>query len=211
MLSIMAKMRSYNEEYCARFVFAAGPYRWLESADNLHRQAVALKEYSLDFEPIYSFNRKRTVKYNDNNRAIFLLCAFAIENAIKAFLVYEHPEWISDGYLSRELRSHRLVELSRKSTIIPYRTRDEWILKVFEEGNESWMRYPCGLSVEDFVPERVMQAKIWNAYLRMMRGYGRQLIRLIGKVGWDEPYGERSTWSMEGSWLGSLVPGNSPD
>ena len=37
------------------------------------------------------------------NKATFLLCAFALENAIKAFLIYEHPAWISDGCLHHEI------------------------------------------------------------------------------------------------------------
>jgi hypothetical protein len=204
--SHVAKARSYDKEYCIRFACAAEPYRWLESANNLHTQAVVLRECSGDFEPIYSVSRRRFLEYNLNNRATFLLCTFAIENAIKAFLIYEHPSWVSSGYLSHELRSHQLVQLSEKSTLIPFRARDQWILESFEEGNATWMRYPCGLSIDDTMPERIMQGRLWNAYIRMMRGYGRKLVRLIGKVGWDQPYGERSTWVMQGSWLGSPAP-----
>ena len=58
------------------------------------------------------------------NKATFLLCAFALENAIKAFLVYEYPAWIRDGYLHDEICNHKLAALSRKSSLIPYAQRD---------------------------------------------------------------------------------------
>jgi hypothetical protein len=46
---------------------------------------------------------ERTVSWDETNKATFLLCAFALENAIKAFLVYEHPDWVSDGHIHAEL------------------------------------------------------------------------------------------------------------
>jgi hypothetical protein len=136
------------------------------------------------------------------NKATFLLCAFALENAIKAFLVYEHPAWISDGRLHNEICNHKLVALSKKSSLIPYARRDMSVLAAFEEGNESWMRYPCSRWASDLQTEPQLQDKLWQAYLRVMRGYGLKLMRLFGK-GWKGPHSFSGSWIQQGEWLGA--------
>jgi hypothetical protein len=136
------------------------------------------------------------------NKATFLLCAFALENAIKAFLVYEHPAWISDGYLHDEICNHKLVALSRKSNLVPYARRDTWVLAAFEEGNESWMRYPCSRRASGLQMEPQLHDKLWNAYLRVMRSYGGKLMRLFGR-GWKGLHGDFGRWKMAGMWLGA--------
>lgn len=147
-----------------------------------------------------------TISWDNTNRATFLLCALALENAIKAFLVYEHPEWVSDGYLHPEVCSHALVSLSARSSLIPYRKRDRSILAAFEEGNESWMRYPCGRRADDVEPERTMSDRLWTGYARVMAGYGTKLMRLLAK-GWSGPHGaDYFTWEMAGQWLGGGSP-----
>lgn len=40
----------------------------------------------------HSVRGKRMVEWDASNHATYLLCALALENAIKAFLVYEHPK-----------------------------------------------------------------------------------------------------------------------
>jgi hypothetical protein len=137
---------------------------------------------------------------DDTNRATFLLGAYALENAIKAFLIFEHPSFVADGQLGRAIRSHKLVSLSQLSNLIPYRDRDAWILAAFEAGNESWMRYPCGRNADELQPEDQMTTRLWNAYRRVMRGYGSKLKRLLGR-GWTDPYGEKSTWQTNFAWL----------
>jgi hypothetical protein len=135
------------------------------------------------------------------NKATFLLCAFALENAIKAFLVFEHPAWISDGQLHGEICNHRLVALSRKSNLIPYAKRDTWVLAAFEEGNESWMRYPCSRWASDLQIEPQLHDRLWNAYLRVMRGYGSRLPRLF-RSDWKGSHGFSGSWRTSGGWLG---------
>jgi hypothetical protein len=75
------------------------------------------------------------------DRSVFLLGGFALENAIKAFLVYENPQWVSNGRLSRNLKSHSLTALQSKSELVPYKKRHVSILKAFEGGLDSWFRY----------------------------------------------------------------------
>ena len=75
-----------------------------------------------------------TQTWDNIDKSVFLLGGFALENAIKAFLVYENPHWISNGRLSRSLRSHSLTGLQRQSAQIPFKSRYAWVLRGFEEG-----------------------------------------------------------------------------
>jgi hypothetical protein len=194
----------FTEEQCKKFEDAANPHQWLLSADQLHVQAVEL----YDRRGRGMLSRVGvgvpTVSWDETNKATFLLCAFALENAIKAFLVYEDPKWVSDGYLHNEICSHKLATLSRKSTLIPYRKRDEWVLAAFEEGNESWMRYPCYRRASDLQIEPQLHDKLWGGYLRVMRGYGLKLMRLLSS-GWQGTHGFAGSWQMKGEWLGAQL------
>jgi hypothetical protein len=138
-----------TDEY-KRFVEEfANPHSWLLTADNLHEQATA----------IYAgrAHSSITTKVDANNiilqqtrgidKSVFLLSGFALENAIKAFLVYENPHWVSNGRLSKNLKSHSLTTLQSRSKLVPYKARHISILKAFEDGLDSWFRYPCALTV----------------------------------------------------------------
>jgi hypothetical protein len=189
----------FTDEECKKFEEEANPHQWFVTADLLHNQAVALHAHrgqgaltKLDAED-YVLGQ-----WDVTNKATFLLCAFALENAIKAFLVYEHPAWISHGYLHDEICNHKLVALSGKSSLIPYAKRDTGVLAAFEEGNDSWMRYPCSRRASDLRTEPQLQDRLWNAYSRVMRGYGLKLIRLLGQ-GWKGSHGFAGSWRMYGS------------
>lgn len=137
----MTRRPIFTEDECKAFANAADPHQWLLAADSLHEQAVALYRKRKEGGVLIRRDSKElAVSWDNTNRATFLLCAFALENAIKSFLVYEYPEWVSDGYLHTEICSHKLVSLSARSNHIPYRERDRWVLSAFEDGNESWMR-----------------------------------------------------------------------
>ena len=136
------------------------------------------------------------------NKSVFLLGGFALESTIKAFLVYENPNWISNGRLSRKLRSHSLTKLQAASSEIPYKKRLLWVLSGFEEGLESWARYPCALTVENSAEEGQMGAKLWDGYLRLMRAYGNKLGRLLCRE-WRGPHGFFGRYIFEGKYFTS--------
>jgi hypothetical protein len=195
--------QNFTEEECKRFEEEANPHQWFLSANLLHDQAIELharREQGIFTRESFGDTRTRTV-WAATNKATFLLCSFALENAIKAFLVYEYPAWISGGYLHDEICNHKLAALSRKSNLIPFTRRDMWVLAAFEDGNESWMRYPCSRRASDLRTEPQLHDKLWNAYLRVMRGYGLKLMRLLGR-GWKGPHGDFGKWKMAGSWPG---------
>jgi hypothetical protein len=174
------------------------------SASLLHDQAIAL--YGRRGKGVLAFTGPQgelIASWDETNKATYLLCAFALENAIKAFLIYEHPEWVSDGYLHHEVCSHRLVELSEKSILIPYKIRSRWVLSSFEQGNESWMRYPCPRSVDGMLVEPDFPERLWVAYLRVMAAYGRKLKVLLEK-GWRGKHGFEGKWIMTGEPFGGI-------
>lgn len=98
------------------FVEMANPHSWFLVADNLHTQAMELRSSvgrSNLARKDYLYNTE--LSRDATNRSVFLLSGFALENALKAFLVYENPDWISNGTLSRKLRSHSLTKLCEMS------------------------------------------------------------------------------------------------
>lgn len=197
----MAKSRpDFTEAQRQAFAAAADPHQWMLSAADLHEQAIALNQQ----RGLSSVTLRRPglapVKWDGANRATFLLAALALESAIKAFLVYEHPEWISGGRLHDDLCTHKLTRLAARSSLIPYRDRDQAVLAAFEDGNESWMRYPCGRHAGDIAPQRPLEDRLWRQYRRLMRGYGGKLERLLAK-GWVNPSGHACTWSLGWKYL----------
>ncbi|WP_426029699.1 hypothetical protein [Caulobacter sp. DWP3-1-3b2] len=202
----MAKLPQFTEAECKGFADAANPHQWFLVADNLHEQAVGLYKLRKQGGKVVRRGRNETtIAWDNTNKATFLLCALALENAIKALLVYENPDWIGDGYLHAEMCSHKLASLGDRSTLIPYRKRDRWVLVAFEQGNESWMRYPCGRRANDVQAEESLHHELWSGYSRVMRGYGNKLIKLLGK-GWSGPHGVGGRWEVAGEWLGGGSP-----
>ena len=197
----MARVK-FTEEQCKNFEDAANPHQWLLSADRLHAQAVELHSRRGRGSSTRTGFGIPPISWDETNKVTFLLCALALENAIKAFLVYEHPNWVRDGYLHDEICNHKLVALSEKSTLIPSQKRDEWALTAFEEGNESWMRYPCSRRAGDLQMEPELHDKLWRAYVRMMRCYGSKLMRLLRK-GWKGPHAFVGSWRFRGNFLGA--------
>ncbi len=185
----------------AEFVEIAHPHSWLLVADNLHAQAVALNGARG-----HSFTGRLDAKgavqgrWDTTNRSVFLLGGFALENCIKGFLVYENPQWISNGRLSKQLRSHSLTELASKAHNLPYPQRGRWVLEAFEDGLESWARYPCGLTAATPGEEGILTERLWSGYLRLMRAYGRRLQGMLKRT-WRGPHGFEGHFKFSGQFF----------
>jgi hypothetical protein len=192
------------QEENRRFVeHFANPHSWFLTADDLHEQAAAL----------YRGRSQSgiTTKADGNNRilrqtvgidkSVFLLGGFALENAIKAFLVYENPQWISEGRLSGKLKSHSLTKLHGLSGIIPFEKKHLWVLEEFESGLDSWFRYPCALTIATTLQDRDLLPDLWEGYETLMRAYGKKLTTLLDK-GWKGPCGFYGRWETRGEFLG---------
>jgi len=187
------------------FAESASPGMWLQVAVELFDTAVEMRKpgarsligQRVDGGPWY--------QKDGANRTLFLLSGFAMENALKAFLVYENPAWVSNGRLARPLKSHSLTELRERSALAPHRKRLAWVLSAMEDGLESWARYPCSLKMETIRSERFMTDAIWAGYLKIMSEYGAKLTKLIARKPWKGPHGVGGAWSFHGEYLGALV------
>jgi hypothetical protein len=180
------------------FVDRAHPHEWLRVADDLHCQAVAIKRMRRGRTMKQDGDGKLLGQWDIGNRVVFLLAGFALENAIKAFLVYENPGWISNGTLARPLRSHALTSLQAKAKRIPFKGQFRWVLTEFESGLESWARYPCALTASESEDERVLTERLWRGYLRVMKAYGRRLVDLLGRPWPGAPHGYDGRWQFRG-------------
>jgi hypothetical protein len=178
----------------------ANPHSWLLAADDLHEQALA--QYRRRDGSVLMIRQDGETKSWDRvDKSIFLLGGFALENAIKAFLVYENPEWVANGKISRHLRSHSLTKLHARSKLIPCGKRHVVVLEGFEAGLESWARYPCALTFERTEEADSIAPELWAGYIRVMRAYGIRLQGLLSKKPWVGPHGFSGRWSFKGDFL----------
>jgi hypothetical protein len=184
------------------FVEKAQPHSWFQVADDLHAQAVLL--YQRRGNSVIGFSDVRTgerLNWDATNRTTFLLAGFSLENAIKAFLVYENPSWISNGRLSKQLRSHKLTVLAAHSKQIPHKLRGRAVLGAFEGGLDSWARYPCALRMAESHNQAILTDILWKRYLELSASYGRRLKKLLSRS-WSGPHAQVFQYHITGEYLG---------
>lgn len=193
-----------KEDENVRFAEAASPHSWLMTADNLHSQALLLSRSLGQSRLTYVDHRDGSMTWWDGaNRGMFLLGGFALENALKAFLVYENPSWVSNGRLGGPLRSHSLTKLQGMVRDVPYKGRLVWVLREFEDGIESWSRYPCALTAQETQIEARMTKSLWVGYLRVMNAYGNRLRKMMSSGLWRGPHGVEGRWHFFGEAMAS--------
>ena len=184
------------------FAEMANPHSWLLVADNLHEQAVNLREgRSGGRLDLRAPDGDILSSWPVENRSVFLLAGFALENALKAFVVYQDPDLVANGRLGRKVRSHELTVLAGKVDRLPWPRLGQPILREFERGIESWARYPCALSASESESEQVLRDGLWRRYRGLMRAYGKRLKTLLRR-GWSGPHGAVGKWEIAGDWLG---------
>ena len=117
----------------------ANPHSWLMTAENLHEQATEIYQNRSRSSITTKLNAKGEIVQQTRgiDKPVFLLGGFALENAIKAFLVYENPHWVSNGRLSGNLKSHSLTGLQKQSKLIPHKKSYIGVLQEFESGLDS--------------------------------------------------------------------------
>jgi len=183
------------------FVNSANPHSWFLVADDLHSQAEFLMKSFGQGELIRrDIVNGKSDSWDNINRSVFLLASFALENAIKAFLVYENPDWISNGVISKKMRSHSLSKLVQMSNLIPYKDRGHAILTIFENGNESWARYPCSLTKDSTADPIALDKKLWARYQWLIGAYGKRLVKLLEK-NWEGPHGFSGHYEISGCFF----------
>ena len=171
-----------------KFAKAAHPLNWYEVAKLMHENAHLLHKTHQGYVT-YS-DGVETITRPTSNRSVFLLAAFALENLVKAFLIYENPNYISNGKLSRQLlNAHNLSKLQKKCKKVPSPIRTRHVFETLELGVNSWARYPCATSIERETKEREVTQEFWEAYNHVFNLYSKRLEELLSKK-WKDPYGE---------------------
>lgn len=185
------------------FVAVSNPHAWLLSASSLHEQAKVLRRHH-GASTLTQLDKDEQVvgSWDASNKAVFLLCGFAVENVLKGYLVFENPAWISNGRISRCLRSHDLLELKRLSKTVPSKRKYDAVLSRLGEGTESWARYPCGLSIEETTAENVFTPELWSLYVELIGAYATKLMSLLSNRLWKGPHGFEGSWIFSGDFFG---------
>ncbi|HIQ54926.1 MAG TPA: hypothetical protein EYH51_16950 [Pseudomonas pachastrellae] len=176
----------------------ANPHSWFLVSSELHEQAKLLKQVATS--KITKRSESDSNSWLSSNRSVILLAGFALENVIKAYLVYENPEFVAEGALSREIQTHRLTKLANRSQLLPYKVRGLKTLTYYEDGLESWARYPCGLNWTKTREQSLLDQRSWDNYLWLMRAYELRFKKLM-KVGWKGDHDFAGRFEIEGNWL----------
>lgn len=185
-----------------QFVVSANPHSWFLVGDDLHSQVALLRKYRGSGEmEVIDYDKKTSVILDETNRATFLLASLVLENLLKSFLVYENPDWISNGRLSNNLRTHSLTKLADMSSLAPYKRQSMKTLAIFENGNESWARYPCALNGNATEDPLVFTEEIWKKYNWLIAAYAKRLKLLLSKI-WKGPHGFEGRYKINGLFLG---------
>ncbi len=159
-----------------------------ENAQALHNMPQGMVTYS---DGVESITRPTS------NRSVFLLAAFALENLIKAYIIYENPHYIEGSKLSRQLlNGHSLSKLQKKCKKIPSPKRTLHVFEALEVGVNSWARYPCATSIDRESKERIVTPEFWETYNQVFNLYSKKLEQLLSKK-WKGPYDEVSCASFE--------------
>lgn len=190
----------YSQAESIEFESYANPHAWFLVASELHEQAKLLKSSDSSNTKKVDQKTNEVTSWKNSNRATFLLAGFALENVIKAYLVYENPTVIENGFLANKIKSHDLVKLAKKSTLMPNLEKCIDTLKYFEDGLESWARYPCGLNYAQTKEQVLLDEDMWKNYLFLMKNYEKSLKLLLAQK-WKGPHEFEASYLIEGNWL----------
>lgn len=190
----------YSLEQSKEFELLANPHSWFLVASELHDQAKLLFESNGSIITHFDSAKSNPNSWNASNRTIILLAGFALENVIKGYLVYEYPEYVRNGFLSKKIQSHKISRIAQGSSFLPYKSRSLNTLKYFEDGLESWARYPCGLNWAQTKEQSYLTSKVWKNYLWLMRSYEIRFKALM-KKGWQGTHGFKGKFDISGTWF----------
>jgi hypothetical protein len=163
-----------------QFAEAASSLNWYEVAKLMHENSLVL--HNAPQGRVGYLREGKWVMRRTSNRAVFLLAAFAMENLLKAYLIYENPQYIEGGRLSKKLMNgHNLSRLQQECKKIPQPVRTRFIFEALGVGVNSWARYPCSTSAEKESLERAITPEFWAEYNRVFELYSRRLEALLSK------------------------------
>ena len=104
----------YSPSQIIEFEEIANPHSWFLVASELHEQAKLLRHATTSKITRRDFLGSNSRTWNTSNRTVILLAGFALENIIKAYLIYEHPNYIRNGFLFQEYPNTQTHQASKK-------------------------------------------------------------------------------------------------
>lgn len=190
----------YSVTQAVEFEEIANPHSWFLVASELHEQAKRLRDSNSSTITKRNFSESQETTWSTSNRTVILLAGFALENMIKAYLIYEFPEFVQNGFLSKKIQTHKLTKLAKQSSLLPYQSQSVNTLSYYEDGLESWARYPCGLNWAQTKEQNLLSQKVWKNYMWLMGVYESRFKKLILK-GWEGPHQFEGSFEIKGTWL----------
>jgi len=134
------------------FKIFANPFFWRWKAKELRHAADLLKaESEIQLEKLHDDLEKKT--YDSDNMppfvgsSCFAMYGFSLECLLKGVIIWKHPEYVSDGKISRRLKTHDLIILSKiaefeisSSEKLMFENTNKWVTE---------FRYPVPNSMEE--------------------------------------------------------------
>lgn len=183
--------RTKNE--VKRFIGDAMPNGWLDYAIELKNSAETLwntNDNSIrlvitqEIADTPTGWRRVSRKIYSISRSYILLAGFALENVVKGILVFQNPYHIMSGKLSKELKSHKVLELIQMVDGIELDETERRFCQIVQDAIPYWGRYPIPLEYNRVLPEIGINNKLRDAFLRLFTRLSKQLYFAI-RDGWD--------------------------
>jgi len=178
------------------FVRHGSPSEWEDYAEELHQALDILWQQEANGLLIkYESFDQQVKKKTHISRTWLLLAAFSIENLLKGILIYEHPEYISNGCLASNVTNHSLTNLARNINLSEYEPNEIKLLEILEEALPAWGRYPIPLTAREIQKEKNLTCNIKETFDQLYAKLDRYLYDHF-KDGWQGPHGFRFRGSI---------------
>jgi len=174
------------------FVMNAAPDQWASYAGEIKSTMDLLWNNEGDAIILSYSDLGTSQKKSSISRTWLLLAGFAMENLIKGIVIAEHPEYISNGKLSRKVSTHKLTNLSEMIESISFEDDEKKLLRILETCIPSWGRYPIpksGDEIRNEIPATLDLKTIFDYLFRKLDLHLYNMIRL----GWKGPHNCGST------------------
>jgi hypothetical protein len=134
------------------FALSAMPIFWKTTAEQLDRMArIGFFVWKSDIQGFREWLKEKIGAFEtppSTTYVAFFLAALAIENLLKGCVVIKHPEYLKDGELSREIKTHRLLDLASEADLT-LSADEEDFCRIGTAAIEIFGRYPTGVKIVD--------------------------------------------------------------
>ena len=182
------EMRDANKK--AEFIRDAMPNGWLQNGRELKEAAEILWLNSGDSLLLEATteNPPKFFKVSGLSRTYVLLSSFSIENLLKGLIICNNPLFINKGVLTQELKTHNLLELSRRINGFRLSEKERRFCITAQDALPYWGRYPVPLKFQELKQELEADSDYRDAFLQLYE----RLCKLIDDEtidGWDSEGG----------------------